>query len=388
MTRWFAAALAAGMIVGCQKPERNEAGQAAGKAAPSAAASAAQAPASAAASKAAPASAAASKAAPQPEQQDATAFISLFKPLPAEMPSSSNPITPEKVTLGRMLYFEKRLSKNHDISCNSCHDLAKYGVDNEPTSPGHKGERGGRNSPTSYNAAGHIAQFWDGRAADVEAQAKGPVLNPIEMAMPSEAAVLATLKSMPGYVDAFKAAFPGEADPVTYDNFAKAVGAFERKLVTPDRFDKFLAGDKTALTNLEQRGMTLFVTTGCATCHNGTYVGGAMYQKLGLVKPWPKLEDVGRSEITKNEGEKYFFKVPSLRNIAKTGPYLHDGSVKDLRTMVSMMAEYQLGRTLEASDVDAIVAFLESMTGDLPADYIKAPELPKSTATTPKPDPS
>ncbi|MCB9523777.1 MAG: c-type cytochrome [Myxococcales bacterium] len=365
------------MVAGCQK-EGGEAAPAKGPAS------------KAAATQAAPESKApATEAAPESKAAaPAVDYRKMFQALPDDMPSGTNPITEEKVALGRMLYFEKRISKNHDISCNSCHDLAKYGVDNEATSPGHKGQRGDRNSPTVYNAAGHLAQFWDGRAADVEAQAKGPVLNPVEMAMPDEAKVLEVLSSMPEYVEAFKKAFPDEAEPVTYDNFARAVGAFERKLVTPSRFDQYLKGDDTVLTNLEKQGLKLYVETGCTTCHNGAYLGGMMYQKLGLVKAWPELKDEGRSKVTGNEAEKYFFKVPSLRNIAKTGPYLHDGSVKDLKTMVSMMAEYQLGRTLEASDVEAIVAFLESTTGPLPLDYIKAPELPKSTDKTPKPDPS
>ena len=316
------------------------------------------------------------------------AMLGLFKPLPEVMADDANPITEEKITLGRMLYYENRLSKNHDLSCNSCHLLDQYGVDNQPTSPGHKGTRGARNSPSSYNAAGHFVQFWDGRAADVEAQAKGPVLNPVEMAMKDEAAVIATLKSMPGYVAAFQKAFPGEADPITYDNFAKAVGAFERKLVTPSPWDKFLAGDQSALTEAEKAGFVAFTTAGCIACHTGTFVGGSMYQKLGLLTPWPDLTDEGRSLISGNAGEQYFFKVPSLRNVAKTGPYLHDGSVTDLRTMVKLMANHQLGRPIDDATADSIVTFLGSLTGELPTAYIQKPELPASTATTPKPDPT
>lgn len=338
------------------------------------------------AAKSDPAQADAPKA-PATQSPDAS-WRAIFKPLPAEMPGKNNPITPAKIELGRMLYFEKRLSKNHDISCNSCHDLARFGVDNEPTSPGHKAQRGDRNSPTVYNAAGHFVQFWDGRAADVEAQAKGPVLNPVEMGMPSEAYVLTVLKSMPGYVKAFKAAFPEDAEPVTFDNFAKAVGAFERKLVTPSRFDAYLKGDDKALTDAERKGLKLFVETGCVACHNGTYVGGAMYQKLGLVKPWPGLTDKGRGAETKNAAEDFMFKVPSLRNIEKTGPYLHDGSVKSLPEMVKLMATHQSGRTLSDADAASIVTFLKSMTGTPPADYIKAPTLPESTDATPKPDPT
>ena len=202
------------------------------------------------------------------------AKLRAFKPLPKTMESASNPSTPAKVELGRILYYENRISKSHEFSCNSCHMLDKYGVDNEPTSKGHKGQRGDRNSPTVYNAALHVAQFWDGRAKDVEEQAKGPVMNPVEMAMPDEKTVIAVLKSMPEYEALFKKAFPGEADPVTYDNMAKAIGAFERKLVTPARWDKFLEGDKSALSDGEKAGFLKFVDAGCAACHNGALLGG------------------------------------------------------------------------------------------------------------------
>ena len=218
--------------------------------------------------------------------------------VPAAFESEENPITEEKIQLGRMLFFEKRLSKNHDVSCNSCHDLAKYGVDNEPTSPGHKGQRGDRNSPTVYNAGGHVAQFWDGRAKDLEEQAKGPILNPVEMAMPDEAYVLRTLKSMPGYVDAFKKAFPDDANPVTYDNMAKAIGAFERKLVTPSRFDDWRGGDQDALNEQEKRGFATFIKLGCPTCHVGPAIGGTTFQKFGLIKPWKDQSDLGRFVVT------------------------------------------------------------------------------------------
>ena len=288
-----------------------------------------------------------------------------------------------------MLYYEKRLSKNHDISCNSCHQLDKYGVDGEATSPGHKGQRGGRNSPTSYNAALHLAQFWDGRAADVEEQAKGPILNPIEMAMPDEASVLKVLKSMPEYVEMFAAAFEGEGEAaVTYDNLAKAIGAFERKLVTPSRWDDFLKGNEAVLSDEEKKGFVEFANAGCITCHSGPGVGGNMYQKLGLVKAWPNQKDVGREEVTKNKADNMMFKVPSLRNIAKTGPYFHDGSVASLEEAVKMMAEHQLGKTLTDEQVKSIVTFLNVLTGTIPEEYVKEPKLPASTDATPKPDPS
>jgi len=305
--------------------------------------------------------------------------------LPEAMTSAANPLTDEKVTLGRMLYYEPRLSKSQQISCNSCHILTSYGVDGKPTSDGHKGQKGDRNSPTVYNAAGHFVQFWDGRAADVEAQAKGPVLNPVEMAMPAEKQVIAVLKSMPEYANAFKKAFPQEKDPIGYDNMAKAIGAFERKLVTPSRWDKLLHGDQAALSNAEKAGFNDFMEAGCTTCRAGTYMGGNQYQRLGTAKPWPDTSDPGREKVTKNAADRMVFKVPSLRNIEKTGPYFHTGKVKTLDESIARMAEYQLGNTMPPEKVKSIGAFLASLTGDLPADYIKQPELPKSTSQTPKP---
>jgi cytochrome c peroxidase len=263
--------------------------------------------------------------------------------------------------------------------------LTKYGVDNQPTSAGDKGQRGDRNSPTVYNAAAHFVQFWDGRAADVEEQAKGPVLNPVEMAMTSEKQVVAVLKSMPDYVAAFQRAFPNDKDPVTYDNTGKAIGAFERKLITPARWDKFLKGEQTALTPEEKAGFRTFVNSGCQTCHAGALLGGNMYQKIGLVKAWPEIADTGRYKVTKSDGDKFLFKVPSLRNIDKTGPYFHNGKIPTLDGAVAKMADYQVGKTLSAAEIQSIVTWMKSLTGEIPADYIKPPELPKSTSKTPKP---
>lgn len=311
-------------------------------------------------------------------------YLAMFKPLPTEAPAADNELTEAKINLGRMLYYETRISKNGQMSCNTCHVLDKYGQDNLPFSPGHEGKLGGRSSPTVYNAALHIAQFWDGRAPTVEEQAKGPVLNPIEMGMPSADFVVDVLKSIPGYVDAFKSAFPREADPINYNNFGKAVGAFERKLVTPSRWDDYLKGQKDALTAEEQKGYETFAKVGCATCHNGPAIGGAMYHKLGLVKAWPELKDLGRYEATKVESDKHFFKVSSLRNVTETGPYLHDGSVKTLDQMVKMMAEHQLGKTLTDEEASSIVTFLKSLKGEIPKDYIAQPKLPESGPKTPK----
>lgn len=311
----------------------------------------------------------------------------LFKPLNADMTTDKYAITPELVALGKTLYFENRMSKNHDLSCNSCHGLDTYGVDGKQFSTGHKAQLGGRNAPTVYNAAIHVAQFWDGRAADVEEQAKGPVLNPVEMAMPDPDHVITVLKSIPGYEPLFKAAFPGQADPFTYDNVGIAIGAFERTLYTPSAFDKFVAGDQAALTAEQLTGLQTFMDVGCTTCHLGQGVGGGMYQKLGLVKPY-ETKDMGRFDITKNESDKMFFKVPSLRNIEKTAPYFHDGSVTTLDDAVRLMGEHQLGKTLTPEQVGQIKAFLGSLTGELPTDKIAPPTLPESGPKTPKPDPS
>jgi len=270
--------------------------------------------------------------------------LKAFAPLPDVAPGEE-PLTEEKVALGRMLYYDARLSKSQKISCNSCHVLTQYGVDNEPTSDGHKGQKGTRNSPTVYNAALHFAQFWDGRAPNVEEQAKGPVTNPVEMAMKSGKQVIAVLKSMPEYVEAFQKAFPADKDPVTYDNMGKAIGAFERKLITPARWDKFLKGDQTALTAEEKTGFNTFVSSGCQMCHAGALLGGSMYQKIGVMTPWPETSDPGRSKVTGNDADKLMFKVPSLRNVEKTGPYFHNGQTATLKEAISMMADHQLGKT-------------------------------------------
>ena len=286
------------------------------------------------------------------------------------------PASEAMVDLGRMLFFDNRLSKKHDLSCNSCHDLEHYGVDGRPTSIGADGKMGRRNSPTVYFAAGHIRSFWDGRAATVEDQAKMPITNPEEMAMPDGASVVAVLQGIPGYRLAFEAAFPSVADPLTYDNMAAAIGAFERRLVTPSRWDRYLAGDHAALTAHEIAGLQLFTDLGCITCHTGEFVGGSTFQKAGVVEDWPNQADQGRFEVTNQPTDKMIFKVPSLRNVAKTAPYFHDGSAKTLEEAVTLMGRYQLGETLGNKDVDAITAWLSALTGDLPEAYIKRPTLP------------
>ena len=303
-----------------------------------------------------------------------TTQLAMFAPLPETMESEANPLTDAKIELGRKLYYETRLSLGSDISCNSCHNLAAFGADTGAVSVGHQGRLGGRNSPTVYNAAGHIAQFWDGRAADVEEQALGPILNPVEMAMPASPAVISRIRGDAEYVRMFRAAFPDDRNPVTYENLGRAIGAFERRLVTPSRWDAFLGGTDTALTNAEKAGFNAFVSTGCTTCHMGAYAGGTMFQKAGLVTPWPDTADVGRESVTRNAVDRFFFKVPSLRNVASTGPYFHNGGVRSLDTAVVWMARHQLGRQLEAEQLARIVAFLGSLTGEIPRAYIAPPE--------------
>jgi cytochrome c peroxidase len=302
--------------------------------------------------------------------------LQIFGALPDKIPRGKTEIAEDRVKLGHLLFFETRLSQANGISCNSCHDLQTYGVDNRKTSEGHNKQLGTRNSPSVYNAAGQISQFWDGRAADVEEQAKGPILNPVEMAMKDEKMVISTIKKIKEYDDLFKKAFPGEKDPITYNNVGFAIGAYERLLVTPSRWDKFLKGDKNAITADEKAGFNKFVDTGCVACHSGPFVGGTMYQKMGLVKPY-ESKDLGRFEVTKSEADKMMFKVSSLRNVEKTAPYFHDGNVKTLEEAVKLMGRHQLGKEISDQDTAAIIAWLKTLTGELPkADLIARPELP------------
>lgn len=293
------------------------------------------------------------------------------------MLSASNEITEEKVALGRMLFYDERLSKGRNISCNTCHLLERYGVDGLPVSIGHQQQKGTRNAPSVYYAAGHVIQFWDGRSGSVEEQVRGPMLNGVEMGMPDAAGVEAALVSIPGYKEAFRKAFPAAKASVSIENASYAIAAFERKLVTPSRWDKFLSGDGRALTGVEKAGFVAFYRAGCHTCHRGPYLGGTLYQKVGMVKAWPNQADLGRFLITRLEQDRMVFKVPSLRNVEKTGPYFHDGSVGNLRDAVRMMGEHQVERPLTESEIRQIAAWMGSLTGEIPTDYIRRPELPK-----------
>lgn len=313
-----------------------------------------------------------------------------FKPIPALPPVlPGNPASPARVELGKMLFFDPRISASHAISCNSCHNVGLGGVDVAEKSIGHNWQRGGRNSPTVFNAVFNTAQFWDGRAKDLEEQAGGPMVNPIEMASPKEH-VTEQLQGIPGYVAAFKAAFPGEASPVTLANAQKAIAVFEATLITPNApFDRYLKGDASALNASQTAGLKLFIDKGCAACHNGINVGGGRYAPFGIVeKPGAELlppADKGRFAVTKTAGDEYVFKVPTLRNIELTAPYFHSGRSWDLRQAVGVMASSQLGLPVTDEEAGKIVAFLGALTGEQPK--IVYPVLPPSVAATPRPQP-
>jgi cytochrome c peroxidase len=303
-----------------------------------------------------------------------------FAPLPAVIEVASNPRTPEKVALGKMLYYDTRFSSDGAVSCYVCHPLHDYGTSHRAKGVGHDHLQGGRNEPTVFNAAGHLAQFWDGRAPDVEAQALGPVLNPVEMGMKDGAAVVEVIRAIPAYPGLFRQAFPGEKEPVTFENFGRAIAAFERGLTTPSRWDQYLDGEATAITAREKDGLRMFVSVGCAACHTGTYVGGSMYQKAGAVQPWPDQHDAGRFQVTSQPADRMIFKVPSLRNVEQTWPYFHDGSVARLDDAIRMMGRYQLGKELTDTQVTLIRGWLHALTGEIDRPYIDEPVLPPSPA--------
>jgi cytochrome c peroxidase len=312
----------------------------------------------------------------------------LFSPIPAGPATlEDNPATPEKVELGRMLFFEPRLSKSGLISCNTCHSVSTGGADNLKTSIGHGWQKGPRNAPTVLNAVFNTAQFWDGRAKDLADQAKGPVQAGVEMGNTPDGAV-ATLKSMPEYVQAFARAFPGTADPVDFDNMALAIESFEATLTTPNApLDRYMAGEEAALTLEQKRGLELFTSKGCVMCHRGVNLGGTGYYPFGLQKrPGADIlpiGDKGRFAVTKTATDEYVFRAAPLRNIVLTAPYFHSGEVWDLREAVSVMGTSQLGTALTSQEAGDIAMFMRALTGEQPK--IIVPILPPSTATTPRP---
>ena len=316
----------------------------------------------------------------------------IFKPLPsAEEMQKLRPFTEEQVKLGHQLWYEPRLSKGNTVSCNSCHNLASAGVDNMPTSQGHKGQFGGRNSPTALKAALLGMQFWDGRAADVEEQAGGPLVNPVEMANDSQEAAAAKIAKIPEYQELFKTAFP-EDGAVSFKNITTALGAFERTLLTPTRWDEYLKGNVSALSEQERKGVRAFMDNGCIACHSGVNLGGNSFQKFGLVKGpyWKFIEDPkrdkGRADVTKKTEDEFFFRVPGLRNVAKTYPYFHNGSVWELDKAVNIMGMAQLGKELSKEDTDNIVAFLNTLSGSVAESARTMPELPLSAPLESQPN--
>jgi cytochrome c peroxidase len=310
-----------------------------------------------------------------------------FKPIPKAVPEiKGKSFTKEKVALGRMLYFEPRLSASALISCNTCHNVGMGGADFQETSVGHRWQRGPRNAPTVLNSVFNVAQFWDGRAEDLKEQAKGPVQASVEMNNTPEMTMQA-VKSMPEYVALFKKAFPGPVDPVTFDNLAEAIEAFEATLITPDSpFDRYLHGKNDALTAPQKEGLALFLDKGCAACHGGMNMGGEAYFPFGLVEK-PREEiiagDTGRYKITQVKSDEYVFKSPSLRNIDLTPPYFHSGKVWDLKEAVGIMGSAQLGAALTEADMDRIAGFLKATTGTQPK--VEYPILPAPTDRTPRP---
>ncbi len=305
----------------------------------------------------------------------------IFSPLPQVMVSEKNSITPEKVKLGKMLFYESRISIDGTVSCVKCHPISLYGADGLKKSIGNNCKVNPRNAPTLFNAAAQISAHWIGNRTDVEDQARQSVIGPPSFGLPSYEALEKKLREIKGYNDLFKKAFPKDDDPITVDNFAKSVGAFERTLVTPSPFDAYLKGGKGGLKEKEKRGLKTFIEGGCTACHSGQYMGGQMYQKFGIVEPYWKYTqsetiDEGRYVVTKNESDKYLFKVPVLRNVAKTAPYFHDGSIGKLEDAVLIMGKVQFGRDLTKPQVENIIAFLISLTGKIPEEVLKAPLLP------------
>jgi cytochrome c peroxidase len=295
-----------------------------------------------------------------------------FSPLPDAMPESEND-TAERIALGEKLFFEKRLSINNTQSCASCHRLKDgfAGVDNLATSPGARGEKGTRNSPTVLNSGWQDSQFWDGRAEDLVEQAKGPILNPIEMGMPDEQTVEKKIRGLAEYQNAFTSAFPDDKPAITYQNIAEAIAAFERTLITPSRFDDFMKGNADALSKTEQRGLDTFIKVDCRACHDGALIGGETYEPLGKENPYENQADLGIYALTKDESDHMVFKVAPLRNVALTAPYFHDGKIKTLDEAVRQMGKLQLNEELTDQQVSDITSFLKALTDKNREKYIK-----------------
>jgi len=309
-----------------------------------------------------------------------------FGKLPARFENPENPITPEKVELGRMLFFEPRVSLDGTVSCARCHQPSLYGIDALPKSFGAQSRPVPRNASTVLNTAGQFVQHFGGNRKDVEEQAWRALTGKVSYANPDLPSAMAKIRAIPGYRPLFEKAFPGEADPITPENWGKAIGAYERTLSTPAPFDRYLSGDMGALTPQQRLGMVKFMNAGCGSCHRGPLLGGTMYQKFGLVVDyWTVTKstevDKGRFLETGNEADTYVFKVPMLRNIARTAPYFHDGSVTSLSEAIRVMGLTQLGKLLSDEDVEDMEVFLESLTGEMPAHFREPPVLPPGPFT-------
>lgn len=319
----------------------------------------------------------ASVAAAKPGDPINPRLLRRFRPL-RHSPAPGTEAETAAVTLGHQLFFDQRLSAGGTTSCHSCHQVESTGADSRPRSVGADGRRSARNAPTVFNAAGHVAQFWDGREPDLERQAGSPILGRDEMAMHDPAHVTAVLRSIPGYAPEFTAAFG--ANSVDFEHATRALGAYERTLRTPSRWDAYLEGDRAALTSAEIEGLKVFSDAGCIQCHTGEMVGGSMFQKVGIEKPWPNQTDQGRFAVTHVDTDRMVFKVPSLRNVTLTAPYFHDGSVESLPEAVQMMARHQLGTELTPQETASIIAWLGALTGKPPA--LSTPVLPESGPAT------
>jgi cytochrome c peroxidase len=309
----------------------------------------------------------------------------LFTPLPKDFATADRPIEAATVQLGRMLFFETRVSVDGTVSCARCHQPALYGTDALPRSVGAEHRVHPRHVPTVLNAAAQFVQHWRGDRTSVEDQAMKALTAPPTFGNATYDAAMAKLKAIPQYGDLFARAFPGVANPITADNWGTAIGAYMRTLVTPSPFDAFLKGQDGTFSESARAGLAKFIQLGCAACHNGLGVGGGMYQKFGLVEDYWKATgsgtiDRGRADVTQDPADLYVFKVPSLRNVAMTPPYFHDGSVTTLPAAVRVMARVQLGEKLSDGEVADIVAFLETLTGPLPSDFATVPALPSASA--------
>ena len=305
----------------------------------------------------------------------------VFKPLPKDAATAEFPITPERVELGRKLFFDPRISADGTVSCSRCHQAALYGTDGLPKARGAFDRLNDRRAPTVFNAALQFKAHWRGDRENVEDQASRAPTGQASFGNPDNASTVTKVKAIPGYTELFRKAFPAEPDPVTIGNWGKAIGAYERTLLTPSRFDEYLAGNAEALSEPELRGLRMFMDTGCSSCHNGVVVGGGMFRKFGVVEDYwketgSKEVDKGRFDVTNNPGDMYVFKVPGLRNVDMTPPYLHDGSVRTLPEAVRIMAKVQLAKTLSDQQTNEIVAFLGSLTGKVPQNFATAPVLP------------